>query len=346
MTRPVMRAVLTALGASDTEDRIYRFAATTPSVTCTEISEATGLSGEKVQTALDGLQERRLISRTTDKPARYIASSPGIVEAMLADRLLEARHALEALDRLSAKRRARQLSADMGDAFEVVRGQEALRHHAMQLIRTARSELVNMIKPPVIAVQSEERVLPPEAARNRAIFETSALEAPGALDAIRDGLRGHDEIRVRGELPLKMLAADRAVALVPVSQQDTTPVGVLVFPSAMLDGLLALFEYVWDSSVRLDIANGRTHPAGADSVLSPEDRQLLSLLLAGLTDEAIAAHFRVSVRTVQRKVHALMEVANVRTRMQLAWEAARQDWLSSVHYGEHGATTSLGTPIL
>jgi DNA-binding NarL/FixJ family response regulator len=55
---------------------------------------------------------------------------------------------------------------------------------------------------------------------------------------------------------------------------------------------------------------------------------LLSLLLAGLTDEAIATHFRISVRTVQRKVRALMEVANVRTRMQLAWEAARQDWLS------------------
>ena len=65
----------------------------------------------------------------------------------------------------------------------------------------------------------------------------------------------------------------------------------------------------------------------ADGALSTEDKQLLSLLLAGLTDEAIAAHFRISVRTVQRKVHALMEMASVRTRMQLAWEAARQDWL-------------------
>jgi DNA-binding CsgD family transcriptional regulator/DNA-binding MarR family transcriptional regulator len=349
MTGQAMRAVLTALGATDTEDRVYRFAATTPSTTCAEISAETGLSGDKVQTALDGLQERRLVSRTSDKPARYIASSPAIVEAMLADRLLEARHALEALDRLSAKRRARQLGGDMGDGFEVVRGQDALRHHALQLIRTARSEVVNMIKPPVIAVHSKERVLPPETARNRAIFETSALEAPGALDAIREGLRGNDEIRVRAEVPLKLLAADRAVALVPISQQDTTPVGVLIFPSAVLDGLLALFDYVWDSSVRLDIANGRTHPAGVDSVLSPEDRQLLSLLLAGLTDEAIAAHFRVSVRTVQRKVHALMEVANVRTRMQLAWEAARHDWLSSVNHVEHPAppaTVGVGPPLL
>lgn len=344
-----MKPVLTALGATETEDRVYRFAATTPSTTCSEIAEATGLSCSQVQTALDGLQERRLISRTTDKPARYAASSPGIVEAMLADRLLEARHALEALDRLSAKRRARQISPDMAGVFEVVCGNEALRHHALHLIRTARSELVNMIKPPVIAVQSSERVLPPESTRNRAIFETAALEAPGALDAIRDGLRGRDEIRVRAELPLKLLAADRAVALVPIAQLDTTPVGVLVYQSAILDGLLTLFEYVWENSVRLDVANGRTCPAGVDSVLSPEDRQLLSLLLAGLTDEAIAAHFRVSVRTVQRKVHALMEVASVRTRMQLAWEAARQDWLSPANHGEQPAapaTAGIGPPLL
>ena len=55
---------------------------------------------------------------------------------------------------------------------------------------------------------------------------------------------------------------------------------------------------------------------------------MLSLLLAGLSDEAIALHRRMSVRTVQRKVHALMEVANVRTRMQLAWEAAHRRWLA------------------
>jgi DNA-binding CsgD family transcriptional regulator len=161
----------------------------------------------------------------------------------------------------------------------------------------------------------------------RVIFETGALEVPGALDAIREGMSWDGEVRVHTKLPLKMLAIDRSVALVPLAQHDTTPLGVLVYQSAVLDGLLALFEYVWDQAVTLPMLDGYAAPA-ADTTLSPEDRQLLSLLLAGLTDEAIAAHFRISARTVQRKVHALMEVANVRTRMQLAWEAARQGWLS------------------
>jgi DNA-binding NarL/FixJ family response regulator len=66
-----------------------------------------------------------------------------------------------------------------------------------------------------------------------------------------------------------------------------------------------------------------------DSPLSVDDGRLLSQLLAGLTDEAIAAHQGVSVRTVQRRVQALMSAAQARTRMQLAWHAGRSGWLSS-----------------
>jgi len=318
-------ALLTALGATLSEDRAYRFLATTVSATSAEISGAAGLTEAQVRAALDGLARRGLVSQTNDEPPRFVASWPGTVDAMISSRLLELRKAQEALDSLADKRRSSRLAAEAAGAFELVHGQQELRHHALHLIRTARTELLDMVKPPVVAVQTSERVMPSASTRGRAIFETGALEAPGTLDAIRAGLRGADEIRVHPNLPLKMLAADRSVALIPISQHDATPVGLLIYESAVLDGLLALFDYVWSSAITLDLVNGRArHP---DSALSPEDRQLLSLLLAGLTDEAIAAHFGVSVRTVQRKVRALMEVANVRTRMQLAWEAARQDWL-------------------
>jgi DNA-binding NarL/FixJ family response regulator len=331
--------MLTALGATETEDRVYCFVATTVSATSAEIRENTGLSEAKVGEALDGLRGRGLISPSSDDPVRYVASSPGTIEAMISNRLRELRDAQETLDGIADKRRAGQTNGRAAGAFEVVHGQQALRHHALHLLHTARSEVLNMVKPPLIAVQSSERELPGSGALNRVIFETGALEAAGTLDAIRDGMRATDEVRVHPNLPVKMLAVDRGVALVPLAQRDTTPVGILIYPSAMLDALLALFEYVWDRGVTLHMVGAPAAPgtaagpdtAGAsDAALSPEDRQLLSLLLAGLTDEAIAAHFRISVRTVQRKVHALMEVANVRTRMQLAWEAARQDWLSMV----------------
>jgi DNA-binding CsgD family transcriptional regulator len=167
-------------------------------------------------------------------------------------------------------------------------------------------------------------VQPAESTRGRLIFETQALEEPGNLAAIQQDLRPQDEARVHTKLPVKLLAVDRRVALVPIAQHDTTPVGVLVRESAVLDALLALFEHVWATAVPLRA--GEPAPGGP-TVLSEDDRMLLSMLLAGLTDEAIAAHRGTSVRTVQRKVQSLMAVAHVRTRMQLAWEAAKQGWM-------------------
>ena len=46
----------------------------------------------------------------------------------------------------------------------------------------------------------------------------------------------------------------------------------------------------------------------------------------GLTDRAIASQLGMSMRTVQRRVQRMMELAGVRTRMQLGWYAAQSEW--------------------
>jgi DNA-binding NarL/FixJ family response regulator len=102
---------------------------------------------------------------------------------------------------------------------------------------------------------------------------------------------------------------------------------VLVHKSAVLDALLVLFEYVWAAAVPLRVSGIADGGPRNGSKLSEHDRTVLSLLLAGLSDEAIAMHVGKSVRTVQRRVRGLMSLANVGTRMQLAWEAARQGWV-------------------
>ena len=57
------------------------------------------------------------------------------------------------------------------------------------------------------------------------------------------------------------------------------------------------------------------------------DRQILSLLLAGLTDQAVASQLDLSLRTVQRRLRHLQDLAGVQSRMQLGWYAARHDWV-------------------
>jgi DNA-binding NarL/FixJ family response regulator len=56
------------------------------------------------------------------------------------------------------------------------------------------------------------------------------------------------------------------------------------------------------------------------------DRKILALLLAGLTDQAVATQLDLSLRTLQRRVRHLLDLAGVESRMQLGWHAARHGW--------------------
>ena len=317
--------MLTKLGASPAEDRVYRFLVTVVSAPECEIADATGLSEEDVFAALESLIRRGLAERMPDSPSRFVAASPGVVESMISERLAELKTAQQTLDGLASHYRANSLAREAGGVFEIMRGQDALRQCTISLLGSARSEVLNLIKPPLIAVKPNERIGPAKSVRNRIVYETAALE-PEILDALRAGLCDGDEAKVHTKLPIKMLVADQSVALLPLAQRDTTPVGVLVRESAILDALLTLFEYVWATAIPLHVGNG-TNGSTNGALFSEDDREVLSLLLAGLSDEAIAMHRKSSVRTVQRKVRGLMTTANVRTRMQLAWEAARHDWV-------------------
>ena len=314
--------MLGSLGLSKDEDVVYGHLAGVVSASAEEVSGALGMSADQTFAALRRLVDRGFAHRLGDVgPARYTAASPDTLAELITQQLGELHRAQESLGRISAQYRARQRALDGGGLFEVIRGSDALGQRTKDMVRTARFEVLNMVKPPIIAMRVGERVLPADSVHGRVIYETEALDGPGAMDAIRQTVRRRDELRVHTKLPVKMLAIDRSVALVPVAQADTTPVGVLIHESAVLDAFLSLFDYVWATSVRLHVGDGNgAGPLGAS------DRHLLSLLLSGLTDEAIAAHLHVSERTVQRRVRSLMESASVRTRMQLAWEAARQGW--------------------
>jgi sugar-specific transcriptional regulator TrmB/DNA-binding CsgD family transcriptional regulator len=315
----------TVLGATAAEDSVYRLLATVVSASEDEIVDATGLSRAEVQAALESLLERRLADRLDEIPTRFVAASPAIIESMIAERLADLRAAQQTLDGLSSKHRANSLARTAGGVFEIVRGQDALRRRSRRLIQSARSELLCLVKEPFIVFQPGEAVDPAASVRNRVVYETAVLSHPGFMEQLRGDRPSSDEARVHTKLPIKVLAVDQSVALVPLASHDATPVGLLIHESAVLDALLTLFEYVWSTAIPLHVhadGNGET-----PSDLSADDRELMSLLLAGLSDEAIAMNRGLSVRTVQRKVHALMELANVRTRMQLAWEAARREWV-------------------
>src|SRR5690606_39837840 len=61
--------------------------------------------------------------------------------------------------------------------------------------------------------------------------------------------------------------------------------------------------------------------------LTTRERELLTLLSAGNTDESAAAQLGVSVRTVRRMVADIMDRLGARSRFQAGVKAADRGWL-------------------
>jgi DNA-binding NarL/FixJ family response regulator len=93
--------------------------------------------------------------------------------------------------------------------------------------------------------------------------------------------------------------------------------------------MLALFDHVWRDGLPLVLgANGADVVIEGSTDGLPElDARILGLLLAGPTDHAVANQLNLSMRTVQRRVRALMDLVSADTRLQLGFHAARRGWI-------------------
>ncbi len=197
-----------------------------------------------------------------------------------------------------------------------------------QLQRFAHEEFLGFDRPPYlrpVGLNAQQLALLSRGLRYRVVYDHSALDLPGRADLVRALVAAGEEARVVPRLPVKLCIADRSVALLPLTSASS-PTAMIVRRCSLLDALVALFEAMWEHAapLRMD-ETASVGPEG--SPLRLEDAQVLSLLMAGLTDQAIANQLELSVRTVQRRVRAMMELAGVTSRIQLGWYAAKRNWL-------------------
>lgn len=121
------------------------------------------------------------------------------------------------------------------------------------------------------------------------------------------------QVRLSSNVPANLVLADRRTALLPL---DTS--AVLIRPGNLFDALDALFHAVWSAAI----------PFGGPPSIDANDRALLALLVAGLTDDAAGARLGMSRRTVARRVQRLMQATGAHSRLQLGWWAREREWLS------------------
>jgi len=320
-------AVLDALGLDEAHTAVYRCVLQRPSATAVEIAAALGVSLPSVRRMVAELESLGLLARQASSSDRFVASPPSMaLRPLLLERERGLTRAHEALVELSDlyRRSAEQRSA--ADVVDVVIGDDAVRQRVAQL-QAASTEQVRVLVLHQIALLSGEENIEEDRAlargvRYRVVVESAVLERPGFLAAAREMAQIGEEIRVLPTLPTRMFIADDQMALVPMHSQgeDRGFGALLIHPSGLLDLVISIFEEYWRTATEF-------LPFAATPTTEDVDRDVLRLLLLGVTDTAAAAQLGISLRTVQRRVADLMDVAGVTTRMQLGAEAVRREWV-------------------
>ncbi len=122
-----------------------------------------------------------------------------------------------------------------------------------------------------------------------------------------------EEQRILASTPTEfaIFGSDAVISVLTWGEPDS---GYLVIRDPLhIESFTLAFDLSWASAIPLP-----------DATTSSADDRLLDLLGLGLKDEGIARYLGLGVRTVRRRIAALMEQYSVETRYQLGFAVARR----------------------
>jgi sugar-specific transcriptional regulator TrmB len=337
------------------EEEVYRLLVRLSRARPTEIAGLASMPIAEATSVLTALRGKGLATEVPGAAGREPLFRPLPPDVALGDALLRRQSALDsarqAVAALSEEYRTQTRRHNADHLVEVIVGRVALRERLRDMQNAAQEEILWFCKANPLAMagteNTEESAALARGVSYRAVYERALLEAPGELASIAESVSAGEEARTLPMLPVRLAIIDRSAAICPLVPDDDRgviePTAALIRRSELLDALLSLFESHWEraSPIRpgtLELDPAEAPPAGArvpipsgtSSSAAPgdgADRLLLSLLVAGLPDKSIANQLRISRRTVQRRVDRLMLLAGVDTRIGLAFQAARRNWL-------------------
>lgn len=213
------------------------------------------------------------------------------------------------------------------ERIERLAGLDAIRSRLQQLAASARREVLSFSPGGALGAEAIAATRPLDEetlSRGVAMREVhlhSALHDPSTMTYLRwlGGLGA--ELRTVPVLPMRMLVVDRRAVVIPADLEQPRSGALLVRSPGVLTALIALFESVWASA--RDV--GAPRPA-AGVAMSDTEQEVLRLLAAGATDEAVARQLGVSVRTVRRHTAGLMTRFQARSRFELGVRLTQQGW--------------------
>jgi sugar-specific transcriptional regulator TrmB/DNA-binding CsgD family transcriptional regulator len=318
--------MLQPLGISAEAEAVYVALGPLPSASVAELARLTSLTPEQVA---ENLEELRKLGLATDSSRGNWRALPllDVVNQLKAQRLSEIELASVAAESLESHLLA--AGATQEDDIKTLVGRDAIVAAHRELMDSARREICFFDKPPYAQVRSviTEAALSIEP-------EWRALERNVILRCVYDP--GFDTDRLaelslfanKGEqsrtspVPMKLILIDSHTALIP-SMRSYAPGHELrasiVRHALLVEALQWLFEAVWDAAVPI--------VTSVNSETDPRRQMLISMLMTGSTDSAIANTLNINVRSVRRWISELMDELGVSTRLQLGAALVRSDGL-------------------
>lgn len=327
---PTGREDFEILGLTAAEERVYRELVRRRSITPRELAEELGQSTAAMRRIVGVLLNSGFATWTSGRPRRLMAAPPAAaVDVIALDIERKLQRARVAATQLATEwsSAARERTAD--ELVEIVTSRAAMSRRFEALVTGATEEVLGFNAAPIIAQDHTNIDINADAlARGvavRSIYERSLLERPGTAEMIAELERLGEKARSVDVLPTKMVVVDRRTALLPVNLDRPEPApSAAVVHGPLASVLTSLFEEVWRRAlpIRLDAP-----VAEVDQQPSREELRILTLLFAGMTDDAVGRQLGLSRRTVIRRVHDLMRRYGVTTRLQLAWLAGQKGWI-------------------
>ncbi|WP_172384912.1 LuxR family transcriptional regulator [Streptomyces sp. MNP-20] len=324
--------MLAAIGLDETHEAAYRALVSVGAADVPDLARRLTLAEPDTERALRRLERHGLAAQASGRAGRWVAAPPGVaLGALLTQRRHELEQAELAATLLTEEYRGRAAEPTVHDLVEVVTGAAAVSQRFLQLQLGASREVCALVTGRPVAVTGLENDAEEQAASRgvayRVVVERAVLAAPTGLTEIAEAMGRAERVRVVDRVPTKLVIADGSLAMVPLTTRTAEPAALVVHASGLLESLTGLFEAVWRGALPLRLGEGGTVREAADGP-DGTDLEVLSLLLAGMTDASVAKQLDLGLRTVQRRVKRLMELTGVTTRLQLGWHAYERGWVA------------------
>jgi hypothetical protein len=304
---------------------LYRLLLSKADGSVSQLAAESGQPAARVRGILMRLVEGGFATMVAD--SRFRAVGPDtVLGGRIASQLGEVLGEYEALRELLEIHRAGPgaSGADQGGG-EVVTGAVAIRSRLRQLKYAAERSVRTFVRPPMVLPVPEAELHRDLQSRNvfqQHLFDRAVLDVDPYADYLRHALASGDEVRFAKRLPLKLLVVDGRTAVIEAPGAGR-PRAIVTGSRPIVELAEALFEQLWLVGIPATTAADALY----DKKIHEDDAVLLGLLIAGLTDQSIAAKLGIGLRTVQRRVRELMDLADVDTRIQLGWHAAKNGWV-------------------